>query len=172
MEIVFHFGTSRAQYSMESTTSRIDGAGGKMNSFWAMNSLRMSFCSVPPSCDAGTPCFSSRALTFKVLSSIIGSGAQYLLRGTVRRPVLQQTLGEAWVGFQRLPGTGAGELGGHLRGLVAKPPLGELLRLAGGLQVLTVAKYRVPQLLHSLAAHRDGRHDGRLPGTLRGHVQH
>ncbi len=59
MEIVFHFGTSVAQYSIESTTRRIDGAGGKMNSFCAMNSLRMSFCSVPPSCDAGTPCSSA-----------------------------------------------------------------------------------------------------------------
>src|SRR5437867_12012076 len=62
MEIAFHFGTSAAQYSMESTTNRIDGAGGKMNSFWAMNSLRMSFCSVPPSFEAGTPCFSATAM--------------------------------------------------------------------------------------------------------------
>ena len=62
MEIVFHFGTSCAQYSIESTTRRIDGAGGKMNSFWAMNSLRMSFCKVPPSLEAGTPCFSATAM--------------------------------------------------------------------------------------------------------------
>src|SRR5213594_4277255 len=62
MEIVFHFGTSFAQYSIESTTRRIDGAGGKMNSFWAMNSLRMSFCKVPPSLEAGTPCFSATAM--------------------------------------------------------------------------------------------------------------
>src|SRR5258708_12365724 len=62
MEIVFHFGTSFAQYSIESTTRRIEGAGGKMNSFWAMNSLRMSFCSVPPSLLAGTPCFSATAM--------------------------------------------------------------------------------------------------------------
>src|SRR5260370_38944664 len=62
MEIVFHFGTSFAQYSIESTTRRIEGAGGKMNSFWAMNSLRMSFCSVPPSLLAGTPCFSATAV--------------------------------------------------------------------------------------------------------------
>ncbi len=33
-----------------------------MNSFWAMNSLRMSFCSVPPSCARGTPCFSATAM--------------------------------------------------------------------------------------------------------------
>ncbi len=59
---MFHCGTSLAQYSMESTTSRIDGPGGKMNSFWAMNSLRMSFCNVPPSCDAGTPCSSATAM--------------------------------------------------------------------------------------------------------------
>ena len=59
---MFHFGTSVAQYSIESTTSRIDGAGGKMNSFWAMNSLRMSFCNVPPSCEFGTPCFSATAM--------------------------------------------------------------------------------------------------------------
>ncbi len=59
---MFHFGTSLAQYSIESTTRRIDGAGGKMNSFWAMNSLRMSFWSVPPSFAAGTPCFSATAM--------------------------------------------------------------------------------------------------------------
>ena len=43
MEIVFHCGTSFAQYSIESITSRIEGDGGKMNSFCAMNSFRMSF---------------------------------------------------------------------------------------------------------------------------------
>src|SRR5438445_13209558 len=62
MEIVFHFGTSLAQYSIESTTRRMDGSGGKMNSFWAMNSLRMSFCRVPPSRAGGTPCFSATAM--------------------------------------------------------------------------------------------------------------
>src|ERR1700730_14764776 len=62
MEIVFHFGTSFAQYSIESTTSRIEGAGGKMNSFWAMNSLRMSFWSVPQRVEAGTPCISATAM--------------------------------------------------------------------------------------------------------------
>ena len=33
-----------------------------MNSFCAMNSLRMSFCSVPPSLAADTPCFSATAM--------------------------------------------------------------------------------------------------------------
>ena len=60
--MVFHCGTSLAQYSIESTTRRIEGPGGKMNSFWAMNSLRMSFCNVPPSRDAGTPCSSATAM--------------------------------------------------------------------------------------------------------------
>ena len=42
-EIVFQRGTSRAQKPKVSVTSRIDGRGGKMYSFWAMNSFRMSF---------------------------------------------------------------------------------------------------------------------------------
>ena len=43
-------GTCRVPNSIVSTTSRIDGRGGKMYSFCAMYSLRMSFCSVPHSC--------------------------------------------------------------------------------------------------------------------------
>jgi hypothetical protein len=58
---VFHFGTSAAQYSIESTTSRIEGSGGKMYSFWAMYSFRMSFWRVPPTLPKGTPCFSATA---------------------------------------------------------------------------------------------------------------
>ena len=41
-----------------SVTSRIDGSGGKMNSFCAMYSLRMSVWIVPLSCARGTPCCS------------------------------------------------------------------------------------------------------------------
>ena len=41
-----------------SVTSRIDGPGGKMNSFCAMYSLRMSVWIVPRSCARGTPCSS------------------------------------------------------------------------------------------------------------------
>jgi hypothetical protein len=40
-----------------STTSRMLGLG-KMNSFWAMNSFRMSACTVPASLSWETPCFS------------------------------------------------------------------------------------------------------------------
>jgi len=58
---VFQRGASAAQYSIESTTSRIEGSGGKMYSFWAMYSFRMSFWSVPPTALKGTPCFSATA---------------------------------------------------------------------------------------------------------------
>ena len=47
IEIVFHCGTFCEPNSIVSTTSRIEGSGGKMNSFCAMNSLRMSFWIVP-----------------------------------------------------------------------------------------------------------------------------
>ena len=61
METEFQRGTSRAQYSIESTTSRMDGSGGKMYSFWAMYSFRMSFWRVPETSAKGTPCFSATA---------------------------------------------------------------------------------------------------------------
>src|SRR5256885_13565590 len=61
METVFQLGTWLAQYSIESTTRRMEGSGGKMNSFWAMNSFRMSFCRVPLTPENGTPCFSATA---------------------------------------------------------------------------------------------------------------
>ena len=51
-------GSSREQYSIMSTTSRIDGSGGKMYSFCAMYSLRMSVWTVPLSSARGTPCSS------------------------------------------------------------------------------------------------------------------
>ena len=57
----FHRGVWSAANSTVSTTSRMDGAGGKMYSFWAMYSFRMSFCRVPPSRSNGTPCFSATA---------------------------------------------------------------------------------------------------------------
>ena len=42
-----------------STTTRMLGRGGKMYSFWAMNSFRMSACTVPESFSGPTPCFSA-----------------------------------------------------------------------------------------------------------------
>ena len=35
--------------------SRIDGSGGKIHSFWAMYSFRMSAWIVPPSASGGMP---------------------------------------------------------------------------------------------------------------------
>ena len=42
-----------------SVTSRIDGPGGKIHSFCAMYSFRMSVCAVPRSAARGTPCSSA-----------------------------------------------------------------------------------------------------------------
>jgi hypothetical protein len=54
-------GISAAANEIVSRTSRIDGRGGKMNSFWAWYSLRMSFCSVPLKFRRCPPCFSAAA---------------------------------------------------------------------------------------------------------------
>ena len=54
MEIVFHFGSSVAQNSKTSVTSRIDGRGGKMYVPRAMYSLRISFWVVPAMAAAGS----------------------------------------------------------------------------------------------------------------------
>ena len=51
-------GSRSEHHSTMSTTSRIDGAGGKIHSFCAMYSLRMSVCTVPRSRSSATPCSS------------------------------------------------------------------------------------------------------------------
>jgi hypothetical protein len=56
-----HFGTSVAQNSNMSPMIRRCGRGGKMNSFWAMYSLRMSVWRVPPSVFQLTPWRSAAA---------------------------------------------------------------------------------------------------------------
>jgi len=55
-------GISRLANSTVSVTRRMEGSGGKMYSFWAMYSLRMSFWRVPASWRRGTPCFSAVAM--------------------------------------------------------------------------------------------------------------
>ena len=70
-EIVFHLGTSFAQNAKMSVISRIDWRGGKMYSFCAMNSLRMSFWIVPESVFQSAPCFSATA---RYIAKIIGAG--------------------------------------------------------------------------------------------------
>ena len=58
----FHLGRWWVANSTVSTTSRMEGSGGKMYSFWAMYSFRMSFWVVPPSLEAGMPRFSAAAM--------------------------------------------------------------------------------------------------------------
>ena len=70
-EIVFQRGTSFAQNAKMSVISRIDGRGGKMYSFCAMNSLRMSFWIVPDSFCQSAPCFSA---TTRYIAKIIAAG--------------------------------------------------------------------------------------------------
>ena len=69
--MVFHFGTFCVQKAKMSVMSRIDGRGGKMYSFWAMNSFRMSFWIVPEIFDRSAPCFSATA---RYIAKIIGAG--------------------------------------------------------------------------------------------------
>ena len=68
---MFHFGTSVAQNPKTSVMRRIDGRGGKMYSFCAMNSLRMSFWIVPEIVFQSAPCFSA---TTRYIAKIIAAG--------------------------------------------------------------------------------------------------
>ena len=59
---MFHCGTRSVANENWSVIRRIDGRGGKMYSFCAMYSLRMSFWSVPRTCVCqSAPCFSATA---------------------------------------------------------------------------------------------------------------
>ena len=69
--MVFQRGTSRVQNPKMSVMSRIEGRGGKMYSFCAMNSLRMSFWMVPEIFFQSAPCFSA---TTRYIAKIIGAG--------------------------------------------------------------------------------------------------
>src|SRR5579884_3160621 len=71
MEIGFQRGVSRALKVIESTTRRIEGAGGKMYSFCAMYSLRMSFWIVPEMCFRFVPLFSAAT---RYMAQIIAAG--------------------------------------------------------------------------------------------------
>ncbi len=65
-------GIARVHHSIMSTISRIEGSAGKIHSFWAMYSLRMSAWIVPPSRSAATPC---RSATQTYCASTIAAGA-------------------------------------------------------------------------------------------------
>src|SRR5579884_3595556 len=61
MEMGWKRGTCRVANSMVSVTNRMEGRGGKMNSFWAMYSLSTSFCNVPEMLRQLVPCCSATA---------------------------------------------------------------------------------------------------------------
>src|SRR6058998_3890718 len=69
--MVFHRGTFAEQNEKMSVMIRIDGRGGKMYSFCAMNSLRMSFWIVPEIFVQSAPCFSA---TTRYIAKIIAAG--------------------------------------------------------------------------------------------------
>src|SRR5260370_36480780 len=75
-------GTCCVEYSITSVTRRIDGRGGKMYSFCAMYSFRISFWSVPETLDQSTPCFSATA---KYMAHRIGAGELMVIE-TVTSP--------------------------------------------------------------------------------------
>ncbi len=58
MLMVFQRGTSAEQKARMSVMMRMDGRGGKIQDFWAMYSLRMSFWMVPPRSFQPAPCSS------------------------------------------------------------------------------------------------------------------
>ena len=55
MLMVFQRGMRTVQVTSMSRTMRSDGRTPQIHSFWAMNSLSMSFCSVPPSASGAIP---------------------------------------------------------------------------------------------------------------------
>ena len=59
---MFHLGISAVQNFIMSTMIRTCGRGGKIHSFCAMYSFRMSACKVPPSWARGTPEFSAATM--------------------------------------------------------------------------------------------------------------
>ena len=69
--MVFQRGTSRVQNANTSVTSRMEGRGGKMYSFCAMNSFRMSFWIVPESVCHDAPC---RSATTRYIAKIMAAG--------------------------------------------------------------------------------------------------
>src|SRR5262250_3313715 len=69
--MVFQRGTRSVQNAKMSVMIRIDGRGGKMYSFCAMNSFRMSFWIVPESVCQFARC---RSATTRYIAKIIAAG--------------------------------------------------------------------------------------------------
>src|SRR5207237_9736920 len=72
METGCHLGISAVQNRIMSVTIRIDGRGGKMNSFCAWYSFRMSFWMVPPRSARAVPFFSA-SVTYIARSMAAGA---------------------------------------------------------------------------------------------------
>src|SRR3984893_177128 len=82
IEIGLNLGVCRAPNSIVSVTRRSEGSGGKMYSFCAMYSFRMSFCRVPDTFDQETPCCSGTA---RYMAHRIGAGELMVIE-TVTSP--------------------------------------------------------------------------------------
>src|SRR5439155_24041893 len=67
----FQRGTSRAPKAIVSTTRRIEGLGGKIYSFCAMYSFKISFCVVPEIFVQAAPFFSAAT---RYIAQIIAAG--------------------------------------------------------------------------------------------------
>src|SRR3972149_6756292 len=116
MLIVFELGLSRVPNSMVSTTSRMEGSGGKMYSFWAMNSLRMSFWRVPARSRRDTPRFSAAGVY--IAQKEAGGGV-----GRIAGGVVDAADGPAGGGNEgaRALGRTSARLGAVRRALLALP---------------------------------------------------
>ena len=81
IEIGCQRGMCRVHHSIMSIISRIDGSAGKIHSFWAMYSLRMSAWIVPPSRSGETPC---RSATHTYWASTTAAGALTVIEVVTR----------------------------------------------------------------------------------------
>src|SRR5690348_3420154 len=87
---------------------RIDGRGGKMYSFCAMNSFRMSFWMVPDSVSQLAPCFSA---TTRYIAKIIAAGELIVIE-VVMSPTAMPSK-SASMSASSTPADDADEVGDH-----------------------------------------------------------
>src|SRR5437660_10324437 len=126
----------------------------------------------PASKSSSQACFGPRALTFNSVQLSVRAALEDLFSDSVRRAVLEQTLREPWILFQRLPRPLPSQLPRDLGRLVAQPSLGQLLGAPGRLEVPAVREDRLPELLDAFLACRHGGDDGRLPAPPGRQAEH
>src|ERR1700724_1151806 len=101
MEIGLKRGTCCVEYSITSVTKRMEGRGGKINSFCAMYSLRMSFCRVPERVFQGTPCFSATA---RYIAQMTGAGELMVIETvTSPRGISRKRISMSWSELMETP---------------------------------------------------------------------